>query len=155
MTEGTQNRECSNLGNNKSSLASKEISMASRECAGKHLGSSCTGPPSILCGSCGAVGYCSPFHQRLHWIEHTHDCERWANQMRLGAVLHDFPFSFAQQSTFHIDMGMLTRCAFLESRGLHLLGLWKPECECRHIRPSVSGRGAALAQYFLATRKEN
>ncbi|MCO5572942.1 hypothetical protein L7F22_026703 [Adiantum nelumboides] len=73
------------------------------QCAAEHLAKGCVGPASIFCGACGAVRYCCSSHQRLHWPEHKNDCQRFEKQMKLGAVLHEFPFTFTEESTFLVS----------------------------------------------------
>lgn len=97
------------------------------ECAARGRGGPCApGPPTRRCGLCGAVAYCSPSHQMLHWNEHKEECARLGEQMRHADLLNDFPFTFSMEATHSV-----TRCSFLTSKGLHQIGLWKTECSCR------------------------
>lgn len=61
--------------------------------------------------------------------------------MKLGAVLHDFPFNFTLESTSLIDNGSLLRCTFLQSQGVHAVGVWRAECKCRETAFSMSASG--------------
>ncbi|GLJ30596.1 hypothetical protein SUGI_0605830 [Cryptomeria japonica] len=94
------------------------------------MGGACAGPAYIRCGLCGAVSYCSPFHQKLHWTEHKEECKRMEKQMKHTSFLHDFPFLFTRESTEQVEMGEVSYCSFLERRELHQIGLWKSECGC-------------------------
>ncbi|CAK9213265.1 unnamed protein product [Sphagnum troendelagicum] len=106
------------------------------ECAGAHLlRGACIGPAVIRCGSCGALYYCSQKHQKAHWVEeHAEACARMAEQMQRAPILNDFPFSFTRQTTYMVDMGLVTACSFLESCGVHGQGLWKSVCDCRFAK---------------------
>eukprot|EP00249_Psilotum_nudum_P003001 c16327_g1_i1 orf=385-1572(+) len=116
--------------------------MEVKECAARQLGrGACTGPARLRCGSCGAISYCSSAHQRLHWQQHKEECERMAQQMQRSAIVHDFPFSFAEETTLQVDMGVSTLCSFFERCGIHMLGLWQFECECGHDKFSLLGYG--------------
>lgn len=104
------------------------------ECAGSHLPGYCKGPATLRCGSCGAVRYCSPQHQKRHWNEHSQLCARMAMQMQRAPELYDFPFTFALQTTrLHDSQETTTYCSLLQSWGLHSAGLWKASCDCYQI----------------------
>ncbi|XP_042452424.1 zinc finger MYND domain-containing protein 15-like isoform X2 [Zingiber officinale] len=95
------------------------------ECAARGSETPCTqGLPTRRCGLCGAVAYCSTNHQISHWSEHRKECARLEEQMKRMDVLSDFPFTFFMQD------GNESRCSMLSSKGLHQIGLWKPECSC-------------------------
>nr|XP_019705377.1 uncharacterized protein LOC105042930 isoform X2 [Elaeis guineensis] len=97
------------------------------ECAARGRGEPCApGPPTRRCGLCGAVAYCSPSHQALHWNEHKEECARLEEHMKHADLLNDFPFTFSMEATRSV-----TRCSFLMSKGLHQIGLWKSECSCK------------------------
>ncbi|KAH9301273.1 hypothetical protein KI387_012856, partial [Taxus chinensis] len=112
-----------------------------KECAGNGMGGACIGPANIRCGLCGALSYCSSFHQKVHWKEHKEECKRMEEQMKHSSSLHDFPFSFTQESTEQVELGEVSCCSFLERRGIHQIGLWKSECGCgQPILPSDVSR---------------
>ncbi|KAL2632096.1 hypothetical protein R1flu_016782 [Riccia fluitans] len=90
----------------------------------------CVGTALLRCGSCGAPNYCSRAHQMAHWREHKGECSRMAEQMMRAYTVHDFPFSFTEETVQGVEGGVLTLCSFLEDRDLHLQGLWKAECGC-------------------------
>ncbi|XP_010272096.1 PREDICTED: zinc finger MYND domain-containing protein 15 isoform X2 [Nelumbo nucifera] len=100
------------------------------ECAAKGRGTRCIGPATRRCGRCGAVAYCSVSHQLSHWRDHKQECERLELQMRSAEVLHDFPFTFSKEATLQVCEKQVTRCSFLMTRRLHLVGMWKYECSC-------------------------
>nr|XP_011463402.1 PREDICTED: zinc finger MYND domain-containing protein 15 isoform X2 [Fragaria vesca subsp. vesca] len=95
------------------------------ECAGKRLGTRCTGPPTRRCARCEAVAYCSVSHQILHWRDHKEECERLEEQMEQIDILNEFPFTFSEEATVQE-----TRCSFLTKRGVHQTGMWLYECCC-------------------------
>jgi hypothetical protein len=119
------------------------------ECAGAHLlRGACIGPAVIRCGSCGALYYCSQKHQKAHWVEeHAEACARMAEQMQCAPILNDFPFSFTRQTTYMVDMGLVTACSFLESCGVHGQGLWKSVCDCRFAK--IFGIGVEMEGWHL------
>ncbi|KAI5054519.1 hypothetical protein GOP47_0030588 [Adiantum capillus-veneris] len=123
-------------------------------CAAEHLAKGCAGPASIFCGACGAVRYCCSSHQRLHWPEHKNDCLRFEEQMKLGAVLHEFPFTFTHESTFLINKGILSTCSFFQSQGVHTVGAWSAECDCNQTTLSKSGLGPTLSYYYFCILEE-
>ncbi|KAI3970591.1 hypothetical protein MKX01_024238 [Papaver californicum] len=101
------------------------------ECAAKARGTRCTGgPPTRRCGRCGAVAYCSISHQVSHWSDHKEECARLEQQMLNSHILHDFPFTFSNESTFQVCEREVTRCSFLMKRDIHHVGMWKFECSC-------------------------
>lgn len=102
------------------------------ECAAKGRSSPCLpGRPKRRCGLCGAVAYCSPEHQKLHWSDHKEECARFEQQMQRADSLNDFAFSFSGNSGSFVGCGeQSTRCSFFTSSGLHLKPLWKLECSC-------------------------
>ncbi|KAL2621152.1 hypothetical protein R1flu_001357 [Riccia fluitans] len=108
-----------------------EASRGGRTCAAKYAGAGpCVGTALLRCGSCGAPNYCSRAHQMAHWREHKDECNRMAEQMMRAYTVHDFPFSFTEETVQGVEGGVLTLCSFLEDRDLHLQGLWKAECGC-------------------------
>ncbi|KAM5566666.1 zinc finger MYND domain-containing protein 15 [Rosa sericea] len=100
------------------------------ECAGKGLGTRCTGPPTRRCGRCEAVAYCSVSHQILHWRDHKEECERLEEQMEQIDILNEFPFTFSEEATVQVCEKQETRCSFLRKRGVHQTGMWLYECCC-------------------------
>ncbi|KAK6931141.1 Mitochondrial splicing suppressor 51-like, C-terminal domain [Dillenia turbinata] len=111
------------------------------ECAGKGRGSRCVGPPIRRCAHCAAVAYCSLSHQISHWKDHKKECERLEEQMRRADALHDFPFTYSQDTTLKVCEKQETRCSFLVKQGLHQEGMWKYECHCgASITPFDSSR---------------
>lgn len=69
--------------------------------------------------------------------------------MKLGAVLHDFPFTFVHESTFLIDEDILSTCSFLISWGVHAVGAWRAECDCNQTTLSKSaGLGTYTSNNF-------
>ncbi|BBN15007.1 zinc finger MYND domain-containing protein 15 [Marchantia polymorpha subsp. ruderalis] len=108
-----------------------EVHGTGRSCCGKYAGAGpCVGPAVLRCGSCGAPNYCSLDHQMAHWRDHRQECSRMAEQMMRAGAVHDFPFSFAEDTTQLVDVGAITVCSFLENCDLHLKGLWKAQCDC-------------------------
>ncbi|XP_020096656.1 zinc finger MYND domain-containing protein 15 isoform X1 [Ananas comosus] len=114
------------------------------ECAAK--GSAGAGPcapgrPSRRCGLCGAVAYCSPSHQMLHWNDHRDECARLQEQMRMADTLNDFPFTFSEEASLLRSGEQMTRCSLFMSKGLHQRGLWTSECSCGPTLASIGGLG--------------
>ncbi|XP_050129777.1 uncharacterized protein LOC126606427 isoform X3 [Malus sylvestris] len=100
------------------------------ECAGKGLGTRCTGPPTRRCARCGAVAYCAVAHQIAHWPEHKEECGRLEQHMKHMDTLNEFPFTFTQEATVQVCEKQETRCSVLEKRGVHQMGMWLYECCC-------------------------
>ncbi|CAN8235843.1 unnamed protein product [Cochlearia groenlandica] len=100
------------------------------ECAARGFGTRCVGPSTRICGSCGAVAYCSVSHQTLHWSYHKEECERFEEQMRRVDLLNDFTFTFTEEATIQISQKRERRCSFLGKRKLHHTGMWMYECSC-------------------------
>ncbi|KAK9113933.1 hypothetical protein Syun_020730 [Stephania yunnanensis] len=90
----------------------------------------CSGPAIRRCGRCGVVAYCSISHQVAHWSYHKEECGRLEKQMMNAHLLHHFPFPFSMEATLQVLEKKVTRCSFLMQRNLHLLGMWKHECNC-------------------------
>ncbi|KAI5078428.1 hypothetical protein GOP47_0006099 [Adiantum capillus-veneris] len=65
--------------------------------------------------------------------------------MKLGAVLHEFPFTFTHESTFLINKGILSTCSFFQSQGVHTVGAWSAECDCNQTTLSKSGLGTCAS----------
>ncbi|RAL53229.1 hypothetical protein DM860_006901 [Cuscuta australis] len=101
------------------------------ECAGKGSRTPCSGPTTRRCGRCQAVAYCSISHQVSHWSVHKEECERLEQQMDDADVISDFPFTFTEEATTKVFDRSQSRCSFLETRGVHRLGMWMWECACR------------------------
>eukprot|EP00897_Mesotaenium_endlicherianum_P003496 jgi/Mesen1/3174/ME000184S02239 len=101
---------------------------------------------SVLCGSCGAVFYCTKKHQLAHWkLQHRDTCERMATQMQRTDELFAFPFLFSEEATYQVDAGEVTVCSFLAARGLHGKGMWRALCSCSyeggHRQPGLLEQG--------------
>lgn len=123
-----------------------------KECAAKGMEGPCVGPATIRCGLCGAVTYCSAFHQKLHWNEHKDECKRMEDQMKCISILHDFPFRFTGESIEKVELGQITCCSFLMKQGLHQDNLWKFECACGlSLVTSKAAIGECLEAEFLKT----
>ncbi|KAI3931382.1 hypothetical protein MKX01_040299, partial [Papaver californicum] len=45
-------------------------------------------------------------------------------------ILHDFPFTFSNESTFQVCEREVPRCSFLMKIDIHHVGMWKFECSC-------------------------
>ncbi|KAK8943712.1 hypothetical protein KSP40_PGU012648 [Platanthera guangdongensis] len=122
------------------------------ECAAKGRSSPCLpGRPNRRCGSCGAVAYCSPEHQKLHWNDHKEECVRFEQQMQLADSLSDFAFSFSLNSGSLGCGEQLTRCSFFTSSGLHRKPLWKFECSCRSMEDSLDRNSSLIDGWSLPT----
>ncbi|XP_020598158.1 zinc finger MYND domain-containing protein 15 isoform X2 [Phalaenopsis equestris] len=107
------------------------------ECAAKGRDNNCVpGTPKRRCGNCGAVGYCSLNHQKLHWNDHKEECARFEQQMQRADLLSNLPFSFSKV-TYQGCEGQSLRCSFLASIGVHLKALWKLECSCCTVADSL------------------
>ncbi|XP_071740142.1 uncharacterized protein [Rutidosis leptorrhynchoides] len=100
------------------------------ECAAKGIRRQCSGTANRPCDSCGAVYYCSNSHQISHWSVHKEECGRLKKQLFCVELLNDFPFTFCQVATDKLYEKVETRCSFLDTFGIHRVGIWLCECSC-------------------------